>query len=92
MLNKLMAMTRAELQFTIQSIDATAVKGRALRRQLASIRKKEGGFTWDANLNVTTNDNKVTKISGAGSDAITTGGISGGGLVFDGSIRRRRWR
>lgn len=45
MLNKLMAMTRAELQLTIQSIDATAVKGRALRRQLASIRKKEGGFT-----------------------------------------------
>jgi iron complex outermembrane receptor protein len=40
--------------------------------------KKDGGFTWNANVNLTTNDNKVTKISGAGSDAITTGGISGG--------------
>lgn len=45
MLNKLMAMTRAELKSTIQAIDATAVKGRALRRRLASIKKKEGGFT-----------------------------------------------
>ncbi len=40
--------------------------------------KHEGGFSWDANFNVTKNDNKITKISGAGSDAITTGGISGG--------------
>lgn len=45
MLNKLLAMTKAELKSKIQSIDATAVKGRALRRQLAGMKKKEGGFT-----------------------------------------------
>ncbi|MDP3650412.1 MAG: prepilin-type N-terminal cleavage/methylation domain-containing protein [Rhodoferax sp.] len=45
MLKKLMAMTKAELKSTIQAIDATAVKGRALRRQLAGMKKKDGGFT-----------------------------------------------
>lgn len=45
MLNKLLAMTKAELKSKIQAIDATAVKGRALRRQLAGMKKKEGGFT-----------------------------------------------
>ena len=45
MLNKLLAMTKAELKSKIQSIDASAVKGRALRRQLAGMKKKEGGFT-----------------------------------------------
>ncbi len=39
---------------------------------------REGGFSWDANLNFTSNSNKVVSISGAGSDAILTGGISGG--------------
>lgn len=45
MLNKLLAMTKAELKSKIQSIDASAVKGRALRRQLAGMQKKQGGFT-----------------------------------------------
>lgn len=45
MLTKLLAMTKAELKSKIQSIDASAVKGRALRRQLAGMKKKEGGFT-----------------------------------------------
>lgn len=45
MLNKLLAMTKAELKSKIQSIDASAVKGRAMRRQLAGMKKKEGGFT-----------------------------------------------
>lgn len=45
MLNKLLAMTKAELKSKIQSIDEKAVKGRALRRQLAGMKKKEGGFT-----------------------------------------------
>lgn len=45
MLNKLLAMTKAELKSKIQSIDETAVKGRSLRRQLAGMKKKEGGFT-----------------------------------------------
>lgn len=45
MLTKLLAMTKAELKSKIQSIDETAVKGRALRRQLAGMKRKEGGFT-----------------------------------------------
>lgn len=45
MLKKLMAMTKAELKSTIQAIDTTAVKGRALRRQLTGMKKKDGGFT-----------------------------------------------
>lgn len=45
MLNKLLAMTKAELKSKIQSIDASAVKGRAMRRQLAGMQKKQGGFT-----------------------------------------------
>ena len=39
---------------------------------------KQGAFSWDANLNFASNTNKVVKISGAGSDAILTGGIAGG--------------
>lgn len=45
MLHKLLALSKAELKSIIQSIDASAVKGRALRRQLAGLKKKEGGFT-----------------------------------------------
>lgn len=45
MLTKLLAMSKAELKSKIQSIDESAVKGRALRRQLAGMKKKEGGFT-----------------------------------------------
>jgi prepilin-type N-terminal cleavage/methylation domain-containing protein len=45
MLKKLMAMTKVELKSTIQAIDAAAVKGRALRRQLTGMKKKDGGFT-----------------------------------------------
>ena len=45
MLTKLLALSKAELKSKIQSIDASAVKGRALRRQLAGMKKKEGGFT-----------------------------------------------
>lgn len=45
MLTKLLAMTKAELKSKIQSIDESAIKGRALRRQLAGMKKKEGGFT-----------------------------------------------
>ncbi|MDR0528992.1 MAG: prepilin-type N-terminal cleavage/methylation domain-containing protein [Zoogloeaceae bacterium] len=40
-LSKLRGMSRADLQ----SIDASAVKGRALRRRFESIRNKQGGFT-----------------------------------------------
>lgn len=46
MLSKLMALTRAELKSKLQAIDASAVKGRNLRRKFEQIRsKKEGGFT-----------------------------------------------
>lgn len=46
MLTKLMAMTKAELKAKIQSIDATSVQGRDLKRKFEKIRsKKEGGFT-----------------------------------------------
>lgn len=45
MLQKLMAMPKAKLHALVQSIDEKAVKGRALRRQLAGMKKKEGGFT-----------------------------------------------
>lgn len=45
MLQKLMAMPKATLHALVQSIDEKAVKGRALRRQLAGMKKKEGGFT-----------------------------------------------
>lgn len=45
MLTKLLAMTKAELKSKIQSIDEAAVKSRAMRRQLAGMKKKEGGFT-----------------------------------------------
>lgn len=40
--------------------------------------KQRDGFTWDANVNVASNTNKVVKISGTGSDAILVGGIAGG--------------
>lgn len=45
MLTKLLALSKAELKSKIQSIDESAVKGRSLRRQLAGMKKKEGGFT-----------------------------------------------
>lgn len=44
-LSKLMAMPMAELKSRIESIDASAVRGRALRRQLNGLKKKSGGFT-----------------------------------------------
>ncbi|MBK1680869.1 type II secretion system protein [Rhodocyclus tenuis] len=44
-LSKLMAMPMAELKSRIESIDAAAVRGRALRRQLNGLKKKSGGFT-----------------------------------------------
>lgn len=45
MLQKLMAMPKAKLSALVQSIDEKAVKGRAMRRQLATMKRKEGGFT-----------------------------------------------
>lgn len=45
MLQKLLAMPKAQLKSFIQSIDVSAVKGRALRRQFAGLKNKEGGFT-----------------------------------------------
>lgn len=45
MLQKLMAMPKAKLNALVQSIDEKAVKGRAMRRQLAAMKRKEGGFT-----------------------------------------------
>jgi prepilin-type N-terminal cleavage/methylation domain-containing protein len=41
-----MNMTRAQLQSKLQSVDASAVKGRSLKRKFEAIRnKKQGGFT-----------------------------------------------
>jgi prepilin-type N-terminal cleavage/methylation domain-containing protein len=40
-----MALSRAELKSKLQVIDASAVKGRGLRRKFEQIRRKEGGFT-----------------------------------------------
>lgn len=45
MLKKLMGMPKAQLQSLVQSIDATAVKSRAMRRKLQGLKHKEGGFT-----------------------------------------------
>lgn len=45
MLQKLMAMPKAKLSALVQSIDEKAVKGRAMRRQLSAMKRKEGGFT-----------------------------------------------
>lgn len=45
MLQKLMAMPKAKLTALVQSIDEKAVRGRAMRRQLATMKRKEGGFT-----------------------------------------------
>lgn len=45
MLHKLMAMPKAKLSALVQSIDEKAVKGRAMRRQLTAMKRKEGGFT-----------------------------------------------
>ncbi|MDR0701083.1 MAG: prepilin-type N-terminal cleavage/methylation domain-containing protein [Azoarcus sp.] len=44
-LSKLLAMSKDQLKSTIQSIDASAVKSRGLRRQFGKIRAKSGGFT-----------------------------------------------
>ncbi|MDR2261102.1 MAG: prepilin-type N-terminal cleavage/methylation domain-containing protein, partial [Azoarcus sp.] len=38
-------MSKTELQTTLQSVDASAVKGRGLRRRFEKIRNKQGGFT-----------------------------------------------
>jgi prepilin-type N-terminal cleavage/methylation domain-containing protein len=46
MLTQLLALTKAELKSKLQAIDASAIKGRVLRRKFNQIRgKKEGGFT-----------------------------------------------
>jgi prepilin-type N-terminal cleavage/methylation domain-containing protein len=45
MLSNLLAMTKAELKSKLQSIDASGVKGRGLRRRFEKIRHKAGGFT-----------------------------------------------
>jgi prepilin-type N-terminal cleavage/methylation domain-containing protein len=45
MLSKLLSMSKTELQTTLQSVDASAVKGRGLRRRFEKIRGKQGGFT-----------------------------------------------
>lgn len=41
----LMGLSKAELKNKIQSIDASAVKGRGLRRKLETMKRKQGGFT-----------------------------------------------
>jgi prepilin-type N-terminal cleavage/methylation domain-containing protein len=45
MLSKLLAMPKAELKSKLQAVDASAVKGRGLRRRFEKIRAKQGGFT-----------------------------------------------
>jgi prepilin-type N-terminal cleavage/methylation domain-containing protein len=45
MLSKILAMPRAELKSRLQAVDASAVKGRGLRRKFEKIRGKQGGFT-----------------------------------------------
>ena len=45
MLSKILAMPRAELKSRLQAVDASAVKGRGLRRKFEKIRSKQGGFT-----------------------------------------------
>ncbi|MDR2164935.1 MAG: type II secretion system GspH family protein [Zoogloeaceae bacterium] len=46
MLNKLKAMSAGRLKAALQSVDVSAVKGRALKRRFESIRgRKQGGFT-----------------------------------------------
>ena len=45
MLTRLMALTKAQLKSKVQAIDASAVKGRDLRRKFEKIRNKQGGFT-----------------------------------------------
>lgn len=45
MLKKLMGQSKAQLQSLVQSIDAQAVQNRSLRRKLAGLKRKEGGFT-----------------------------------------------
>ncbi len=41
----LMGLSKAELKTKIESIDASAVKGRGLRRKLETMKRKQGGFT-----------------------------------------------
>ena len=45
MLTRLMALTKAQLKSKVQAIDASAVKGRDLRRKFEKVRNKQGGFT-----------------------------------------------
>lgn len=45
MLKTLMGQSKAQLQSLVQSIDAQAVQNRSLRRKLAGLKRKEGGFT-----------------------------------------------
>lgn len=41
----LMSLSKAELKTKIETIDASAVKGRGLRRKLETMKRKQGGFT-----------------------------------------------
>lgn len=45
MLKKLMGQSKAQLQSLVQSIDANAIQNSALRRKLAGLKRKDGGFT-----------------------------------------------
>lgn len=45
MLSKLLSMKKADLSAKVQSIDASGVKSRGLRRRFERIRNKQGGFT-----------------------------------------------
>lgn len=45
MLSNLLALSKTELKAKLQSIDTSAVKGRAIKRKFETIRRKEGGFT-----------------------------------------------
>jgi prepilin-type N-terminal cleavage/methylation domain-containing protein len=45
MLSKLLSLKKADLKAKIQSIDASGVKDRGLRRRFQRIRNKQGGFT-----------------------------------------------
>ena len=44
--------------------------------------KHDGGFSWDANVNVASNRNKVLSISGAGVEALLTA-IGAEGVIYD---------
>lgn len=45
MLKKLLGQSKAQLQSLVQSIDTNAIQSRSLRRKLAGLKRKEGGFT-----------------------------------------------